>query len=139
MSHESSCTRESIPHQRKRHESRLCEVGYTVKTLGRNRPILLAGIRVGVAERSRLGSHRTAKPTVKGFSRVRSIGVKKCRFICIRGRCYREARLYQEKHRRCDSKKRFLLHFGTNHFCLKTLYLCRFPSLYVFEKITTRR
>ena len=77
----------------------------TEKIGGITRPILVAGIRVGVAERSRLGSHRTAKPTVKGFSRVYAIGVKNCRFYSLRGRCFRYVRLHQAIHRRYGKKR----------------------------------
>ena len=41
--------------------------GRIAKIGGICRPILLAGIRAGVAMLPRLGSHRTAEPTVKGL------------------------------------------------------------------------
>lgn len=69
--------RERIPPANKTAEKALCaRCGKVVKIGGTCRPILVAGIRVGVAEHPRLGSHRTAEPTVQGFFALKAIGVE---------------------------------------------------------------
>lgn len=94
------------PGEKNATESPLCEVLKTGKIGGDCRPILLAGISVGVAELPRHGSHRTATPTVQGVSALSAIGVKKRLFFRLRVRSSRYAPLNKGLHRRYGQKKR---------------------------------
>ena len=71
----------------------------TVKIGGLDRPILVAGIRVGVASPSRLALHRTAMPTVKGFLALLLIGVGFAKILGNRDRCYKNIAPYKGLHR----------------------------------------
>ena len=54
----------------------LAEKGFSKKIGVEILPILLAGIRVGVAKHPRLGLQRTATPTASNFLRFRTQGLQ---------------------------------------------------------------
>ena len=69
------CPRNDTKQQQDGENSPISHSQSTEKIGGLDRPILVAGIRVGVASPSRLGSQRTATPTVQGFLALLRLGV----------------------------------------------------------------